>query len=151
MDIRKIFIPKSIFARRRSTTRAKDNVDGIIYNDAISFVKLFQMALLSPEVRTNLVNIIRKEINNNGSLAEAVVLNSAEGVVVVESTTNNSSVIMPVAVSGQTTTIKNNSGDANIVIFPAEGQTLNGSNESTTLAAGDTINLVSLEENWITL
>lgn len=151
MDIRKIFIPKSIFARRRSTTRAKDNVDGIIYNDAISFVKLIQMALLSPEVRTNLVNIIRREINNNGSLAEATVLNNAEGVVVVESTTNNSSVIMPVAVSGQTTTIKNTSEDADIVIFPADGQTLNGSNDSTTLAAGDTIDLISLEEDWITL
>ena len=47
MDIRKIFIPKSIFARRRSTTRKKDNVEGTIHNDAVSFVKLFQMALLS--------------------------------------------------------------------------------------------------------
>ena len=151
MDVRKIFIPRSIVERNKRTTRAKDNVEGTIYNDAISFVKILQKALLTKEVRTNLVTIIRSVINNDGSYDNAAPLEVSAGTVLLSSTTDGSSVVLSSGVTGQTTTIKNESGDANIAIYPLSGQTLNGTADATVLSAGGVLSVTAYENDWVIL
>lgn len=150
-DINKIFFPYSVTNRLRTATREKNTTNGTGYNYAISFVRLLRKALISNNTRTNFTTVNSVVVDNNGSLSQAEQLDNFSNVILIDPQTFNSSTIMSKADDNQIVTLKNVNEENDLIIFPSSGDTVNGSADSTTLAAGSTMEVVALDRNWNTL
>lgn len=151
-DLRKLYIPISVF-KNKKTTRAKDNVRGINYNNAKGFLQLMEMAFMSEDARLNFQTLDSDiTANAGGGQANATQL-SKKGLHIVETVASaNDSVKLPKAELYMKIKVINKAA-ADLVVFVYNGDSLEEvTNDSVTLTTGQTAEFIATtSSNWITV
>jgi hypothetical protein len=152
LDIRKWFIPFSVANRGRKTSVQKNNVDGIIYNDALSISKMFTEVNRSQFARTNYSAYDEVTTTGGGEQSNALAL-SNKGYHIVTTANDAEAVKLPKYIDTMIVYVHNLAGENTLVLFPSEGDKLNGGlNDSIVINPGDTAKVIAISDtNWIVL
>ena len=152
LDIRKWFIPFSVANRGRKTSVQKNNVDGIIYNDALSISRMFTEVHRSEFGRTNYSTYDEVTTIGTSDQSSSIQL-SNKGYHIVTPAADSEGVKLASHTDTMLVTVHNVDAANNLIVHVSEGDSLNGVvDDNFILAAGETAVLIGISNsNWVRL
>lgn len=152
LDLSKMFFPFSITNRVRKTSVQKNNVQGTVYNDAVSVPQLLNEASKSGAVRMNY--IVPNVATTTGGTGQGNALQlSNQGLHIITPAADSETAKLTKAIQNMIVEVHNAHTSSKLNVFVSEGNTLAGVVDGfTTLLAGETIRFfANTNNNWIIL